>query len=66
MTANMTQNGQKRLGKGQSLGFWVLRSTFANNFFGWSTPSLRNIDDGGKKTKKKKKIMTEIVAALSG
>ena len=55
MAANMTQNVQKGLGKGQSLGFWVLRSTFANHFFGWSTPSMRNIDDGGEKKEVKKR-----------
>ena len=45
-------------------GFWMLPSLSLNKFFNLSTPSMRKVDDGGKKQEEKReeKIISFIVA----
>ena len=50
MAARGPQNGRH----GLPLGFWALQSTFPNNFFDPSTPSMRKGRDKGKKIREKR------------
>ena len=47
-------------------GVWRSKQLSLNKFFDPSTPSMRKVDDGEKRKKRKKKIMTFIVATNLG
>ena len=59
MAARGPKSGRWGLEIGQTLGYWILLSTFAIQVFDLSTPSMRKVDDREKKKieeEKKRKI----------
>ena len=49
MATRGPHNGRWGLERGLALGFWALSSTLANVFFYLSNPSMRKVDERGKK-----------------
>ena len=42
-------------GRGQTLGYWACTQLLQNKFFDWSSRSMRNINNGEKKRKRREK-----------
>ena len=54
MAARGPQNDRRGLERGPTLGYWPFRATFVKQLLDMSTPSMRKVDDGEKKKKRKK------------